>query len=165
MQMWEGEAGEAEEVSTLCTWHTHRAVLNIWNTGWERQGTWRWCWMGHRGTRRSQYINSGPWFNQLLKGKWDLGIWDQGGRDQTTCKSKSEVQPPLKNMRVYTFGLMKKKEAFSGFCESTKKNAFREAYLEERFFFFLISARQGVTITEICESGWKFWRKHLSTCR
>lgn len=51
------------------------------------------------------------------------------------------------------------------FCEKIFKNAFKQAYLWGRFFFFLISARQGVTITEICESGCKFWRKHLSTCR
>lgn len=51
------------------------------------------------------------------------------------------------------------------FCEKIFKDAFKQAYLWGRFFFFLISARQGVTITEICESGCKFWRKHLSTCR
>lgn len=26
---------------------------------------------------------------------WGLEIWGRGERDQTTCKSKSEVQPPL----------------------------------------------------------------------
>lgn len=80
------------------------------------------CWMGHRGTRRSQYINRRPWFNQLLKGGgWGLGSWGWGGLDQTTYKSKSEVQPPLKEIWVYTFQTNKKKEAFLGFCENTKK--------------------------------------------
>lgn len=51
------------------------------------------------------------------------------------------------------------------FVKKIFKNAFKQAYLWGRFFFFLISARQGVIITEICESGCKCWRKHLSTCR
>ena len=32
------------------------------------------CWMGHRGTRRSQYINrKRPWLYQLLRGGGEVG--------------------------------------------------------------------------------------------
>lgn len=44
--------------------------------------------MGHRGTRRSQYINRRPWFYQLLKrgrrrrggGEGEGGVWKIWGR-------------------------------------------------------------------------------------
>lgn len=85
-----------------------------------------------------------------------LLTWGREGRreDQTTCTSKSEVQP-LRSMRVYTCQTNEKERSI--LCVSVKKNntrnAFKPAYLREWVFFFLMSARQGVTITEICESG------------
>lgn len=140
----------------------------VWDTGW--QGILKWVLDATQRYKEKPVHQQETVVQPASERGWDLGIWGRGGRggrDQTTCKSKSEVQPPLKKIWEFIpFKLMKKKEReiFLGFCENAK-NAFKLAYLWGRFFFFLISARQGVTITEICESGWKFWRKHLSTCR
>lgn len=55
-------------------------------------------------------------------------------------------------MRVYTFQTNEKRKRHSWFSVKNTNNAIKLAYLCERLFF-LISARQGVTITELCESG------------
>lgn len=60
------------------------------------------CWMRHSGTRRSQYINRRTVVQPASRGEGGGGEGFEGygvaggGRDETTCKSKSAVQPPLK---------------------------------------------------------------------
>lgn len=160
MQMWEGEIGGAEEVATLCTWHTHRAMQNTWDTDWGGQGIRRWVLDG------TQTYEEKPVHQQetVVQPASEGGDGDLGSRWTRSDNMQEQIWSATTTEKIWEFipfRVMKKKEAFLGFCENTK-NAFKLAYL---FFFFLISARQGVTITEICESGWKFWRKHLSTCR
>lgn len=122
------------------------------------------CWMGYRGEQGEASTSTrGRGFDQL-PGKGG----GRGERHQTTCKE--QIWSATTTAKIWEFVTLFKtneteKRHSLGFCEKIFKNAFKQAYLWGRFFFFLISARQGVTITEICESGCKFWRKHLSTCR
>lgn len=97
-----------------------------------------------------------------------MGFRDLGSRWTESDSMQEQIWSATiteKNMSLYLSDQWKKERGILGFLWKYLKNAFKLAYLWERLFFFLISARQGVTITEICESGCKFWRKHLSTCR
>lgn len=68
-----GRQGEQRDVSTLCAWHEHRAVQEYMKHKQRRTRHFKdGCWMGHSGTRSSQYINRRPSVNQLLRGVGEL---------------------------------------------------------------------------------------------
>lgn len=76
------------------------------------------CWMG-RGEANTSTGGCGS--TSFRKGRdGGLEICGQGEQDQTTCKSKSEVQPPLKIWEIISFKTNEtEKKAFLGFCENT----------------------------------------------
>lgn len=69
MQMWEGEIGGAERsVHTMYMAYTQSCAKHMTQRLRRTRHLEMGAEWGHRGTRRSQYINRRPWFNQLLEG-------------------------------------------------------------------------------------------------
>ena len=175
MQMWEGEkkGGAESSVHTMYMAYTQSCAEHMkhrlrrrtrhleMGAGWDTEVT-----------RRSQ-CSDRPWFNQLLAGGGG-GRTGGGGTGVLRWTGSDNMQEQIwsattteKIWEFIPFRLMKKKEAFLGFCEKKdyKRKPSNWPTCESVFFFFLLPATQGVTTTEIFVSGWIFWRKHLSTCR
>lgn len=105
--------------------HTHARLCRTRETQklGEDKASGRWCWMAvQRKEEKPGHLQEAR-FDQLPGWGgvgWGWAIWGRGERGKTTCKSKSEVQPPLqKHESLYPSKLMKHKEAFLGFCENT----------------------------------------------
>lgn len=153
MQMWEGEIGEEGSRET-CPHYVHGIHTELCRTHdtqiEEDKAFGNGCWMGHRGTRRSQYINRRPWFYQLLKkgvggeerrgGKGD-GVWKTWGRKvngiRQHARANLKCNHHWKNMRVYTFQTNEKERGILGFLWKYLKCL--QTGLPLRAFFFLLN--------------------------
>lgn len=119
MQMWEGgDRGEQREVSTLCTWHTHRAVQNIWDTDWGGQGIRRMGAGWDTDVRGEASTSTGDRGSTSFWSGEGMGDLKGGSRWTGSDNMQEQIWSATTTEKIWEFipfRVMKKKEAFFGF--------------------------------------------------
>lgn len=152
--------------------HTHTHTLKCAHDThrWGVEGFQK-CMMGHR--------NREPWHPEEHKGGLPTSGSGEGGDGvkgwgwMEGCRQHAQTERRCTEhwawaVRPSQTRWKRRRDILKGDVRLARRwtgDAISVAYLFFAFFFFWISARQGVITTELWASEcWKFWRTHLSRC-